>query len=60
MVYQFYCMALYHSQTRHHMIKENIHNYTLKHSVYSKTCVKPSLKNRQNKDLNDKWKRNEG
>ena len=22
-VYQFYCMALYHSQTRHHVIKEN-------------------------------------
>ena len=22
---------------------------------YSKTCVKRSLKNRQNKDLNDKW-----
>ena len=23
--------------------------------VYSKTCVKQQLKNRQNKDLNDKW-----
>ena len=23
--------------------------------VYSKTCVKRPLKNRQNKDLNDKW-----
>ena len=23
--------------------------------VYSKTCVKGPLKNRQNKDLNDKW-----
>ena len=22
---------------------------------YSKTCVKQTLKNRQNKDLNDKW-----
>ena len=27
---------------------------------YSKTCVKWPLKNRQNKDLNDKWLRNEG
>ena len=24
-------------------------------SFYSKTCVKRPLKNRQNKDLNDKW-----
>ena len=24
-------------------------------SMYSKTCVKQPLKNRQNKDLNDKW-----
>ena len=24
-------------------------------SIYSKTCVKRSLKNRQNKDLNDNW-----
>ena len=23
--------------------------------MYSKTCVKRPLKNRQNKDLNDKW-----
>ena len=23
--------------------------------MYSKTCLKQSLKNRQNKDLNDKW-----
>ena len=23
--------------------------------IYSKTCVKRSLKNRQNKNLNDKW-----
>ena len=23
--------------------------------IYSKTCVKWQLKNRQNKDLNDKW-----
>ena len=28
--------------------------------TYSKTCVKWPLKNRQNKDLNDKWKLNEG
>ena len=27
---------------------------------YSKTCVKRSLKNRQNKGLNDKWLLNEG
>ena len=27
---------------------------------YSKTCVKRSLKNRQNKDPNDKWKSNAG
>ena len=25
------------------------------HLLYSKTCVKRPLKNRQNKDLNDKW-----
>ena len=25
------------------------------HTPYSKTCVKQPLKNRQNKDLNDKW-----
>ena len=25
------------------------------YSVYYKTCVKLPLKNRQNKDLNDKW-----
>ena len=24
-------------------------------AVYSKTCLKQPLKNRQNKDLNDKW-----
>ena len=24
-------------------------------TVYSKTCLKRPLKNRQNKDLNDKW-----
>ena len=29
-------------------------------SMYSKTCVKRPLKNRQNKDLNDKWYLNEG
>ena len=23
--------------------------------IYSKTCLKQPLKNRQNKDLNDKW-----
>ena len=28
--------------------------------LYSKTCLKGPLKNRQNKDFNDKWKRNEG
>ena len=28
--------------------------------VYSKTCVKLPLKNRQNKDPNDKWQLNEG
>ena len=27
---------------------------------YSKTCLKQPLKNRQNKDLNDKWKLNVG
>ena len=27
---------------------------------YSKTCLKRPLKNRQNKDLNDKWWHNEG
>ena len=27
--------------------------------MYSKTCVKRPLKNRQNKDLNDKWYLNE-
>ena len=29
-------------------------------TICSKTCVKQPLKNRQNKDLNDKWKLNEG
>ena len=29
-------------------------------SLYSKTCVKRPLKNRQNNDLNDNWYRNEG
>ena len=28
--------------------------------MYSKTCLKQPLKNRQNKDLNDKWQLNEG
>ena len=28
--------------------------------LYSKTCLKQPLKNRQNKDFNDKWKLNEG
>ena len=28
--------------------------------TYSKTCVKQPLRNRQNKDLNVKWKLNEG
>ena len=28
--------------------------------LYSKTCVKRPLKNRQNNDLNDKWWLNEG
>ena len=28
--------------------------------LYSKTCVKRLLKNRQNKELNVKWKLNEG
>ena len=27
---------------------------------YSKTCVKRPLKNRQNKDVNEKWYLNEG
>ena len=29
-------------------------------NIYSKTCLKRSLKYRQNTDLNDKWKLNEG
>ena len=29
-------------------------------TYYSKTCVKRTLKNRQNKDLNNNWKFNEG
>ena len=29
-------------------------------AVYSKTCVKRPLKNRQNKDLNNNWLLNEG
>ena len=28
--------------------------------MYSKTCLKRPLYNRQNKDLNDKWQLNEG
>ena len=28
--------------------------------MYSKTCVKRPLINKQNKDLNDKWQLNEG
>ena len=32
----------------------------LSERYYSKTCVKRPLKNRQNKDLNDKWWPNEG
>ena len=28
---------------------------SMKKVNYSKTCVKRPLKNRQNKDLNDKW-----
>ena len=28
--------------------------------IYCKTCVKRPLKNRQNKDINDKWYLNEG
>ena len=27
----------------------------LQEQIYSKTCVRQSLKNRQNKDLNHKW-----
>ena len=30
------------------------------YAIYSKTCVKWPLKNRHNKDLKDKWQRNEG
>ena len=29
-------------------------------TVYRKTCLKRPLKNRQNTDLNDKWKLNDG
>ena len=29
-------------------------------AVYSKACLKWPLKNRQNKDINDKWYLNEG
>ena len=28
--------------------------------IYIKTCLKRPLKNRRNKDLNDKWELNEG
>ena len=35
-----------------------IFSFSLK--IYIKTCVKWPLKNRQNKDLNEKWELNEG
>ena len=34
---------------------DNYNNYELRRLVYSKTCVKRPLKNRQNKDVNDKF-----
>ena len=37
-----------------------IYFYYILHFIYGKTCLKRPLKNRQNKDLNDKWKLNEG
>ena len=35
--------------------KQCSRHYTFCILIYSKTCVKLPLKNRQNKDLNDKW-----
>ena len=35
-------------------------NYCCDHDSYSQTGVKQPLKNRRNKDLNDKWLLNEG
>ena len=35
-------------------------NFTTLFPKYSRTCLKPPLKNRQNKGLKDKWKLNEG
>ena len=34
--------------------------YYISSCTKSKACVKRTLKNRQNKDLNDKWQLNEG
>ena len=43
--------------------KNNINEYCwtdLQLTIYSKTCVKRQLRNRQDKDLNDKWELYEG
>ena len=32
-----------------------VYSYTYENTKYSKTGLKQPLKNRQNKDLNDKW-----
>ena len=37
-----------------------LNNALRRHNTYSKTCVKRPLKNRQNKDVNDKWQLHEG
>ena len=39
---------------------EQVNNIKQFKTKYSKTCLKRPLKNRQNKDLNDKWELNEG
>ena len=56
-------MRLFHDQSylplsRHFFCPENV--VCLLHLLYSKPCLKQPLKNRQNKDLNDKLKLNEG
>ena len=39
-------------KSRHSLVQDDRFQDTC---IYSKTCVKRPLKNRQNKDFNDKW-----
>ena len=54
-IYNGHPKSILSNQKEEYLVQNGLRQEFLVLSEYSKTCLKQALKNRQNKDLKDKW-----